>query len=297
MANIQVNNDLHSQFSRAQAFMPPQLLGILAILKFLFEESLCWFTRPVEVFLHRRFGVRGHSLFQTIQVCVVGASIASTYGRLDLFFGIFSLAAAVLAVIHRIEAVRHEKYGKAPRHSYSNGEPIPIWAWVFRALGLGGGKANHVIDISTVCRYYEPALVLVLGIVLSFISPPLGYYLACCAVAIFVRNLLVHMRLLNMKRDFSDAKLMAGWLASVNKEGAATDEAEYFVVQLAEVGNGGAGAPPEPQASVETGIVADEVLGFTCCNCNAPFHVQRRHCGRKGRCKSCKTLQLIPALS
>ena len=140
--------------------------GFVAILKFLFEEALVWGTRPAEIFLRKNFGVRGHSLFQTLQTCVAGTWIGWLVAYYDLVLrhasidGLseperqrraeaalrwrsgseiilthqsmvdgalvlsgFCLAAAVLAVFHRIEAVRAEMKGQA-RFSWSNGEPI-----------------------------------------------------------------------------------------------------------------------------------------------------------------------------
>src|ERR1700677_1237136 len=137
---VELSNNIHTQFARAQAFMPKQMLGILTVLKVLLEEFLVWFTRPVELFLRRKFGVRGHGTFQSLQICGVGTVVGLTFAKHAPDLAFFCLASAVLSVIHRREAVRWENRGSPPRYSWSNGEPRPMW--IRLADGLRALKFN-----------------------------------------------------------------------------------------------------------------------------------------------------------
>ena len=229
---VDVNNSLHTQFARAQPFLPKSFLSLLAFLKYLFEEFLCWFTRPCEVFLHRKFGVRGHGLFQCLQICFTGPFVGWAVAHYDLPMTLFCLASAALAVFHRVEAVRSEKRG-LERHTWSNGEPAwPIWVWAGRALQRFGIDPNRFVTVSLICRFYEPVLVLVIGISIQSISPVLAPYLIGCSVALFIRGLIVHNRLLNMKRDSLDGRIIAKWIASINRTAGGQGEEQIFVVRL-----------------------------------------------------------------
>jgi hypothetical protein len=300
---IELNNNLHTQFARAQAFIPKQILGFLMLLKFLFEEYLWWYSRPVEVFLHRKFGVRGHGLFITIQLCAVAIVVCWAGINHDPPAGLFCIASAVLAVYHRIEAVRSEMRGVV-RHSYSNGEPLPIWAWLARIVQAFGIDPSRFITASLICRFYEPALVLALGLVMRSVSQALGTYLLACSVALFIKNLIVHNRLLNMKRDQIDARIMSSWLASIHRTmTSGPSQEQYFVVQLAEVpvrkrddDDGGEVATlPEKQPASETAIVNGSLLRFSCRKCKTEFRVPRKYGGKKGRCKKCGEVAVVAA--
>ena len=214
---IELNNNLHTQFARAQAFLPKQVLAFLAILKLILEEFLCWFSRPCELFLRLRFGVRGHGLFQTLQLCVTGIYVCRIFAEHDSLLAVFALAVAALAVYHHVEAVRSEMRGTV-RYSWSSGEPVPIWAWAVRAVQGFGFDANRLFSVSWICRFYEPVLVLAIGYsILRLVSPLLGSYLLACSVALFIKSLIVHNRMLNMKRDQIDARIMSQWIGSIHK--------------------------------------------------------------------------------
>jgi hypothetical protein len=299
---IELNNNLHTQFARAQAFIPKQVLAFLGILKFLLEEYLCWFSRPVEVFLHRKFGVRGHGLFITVQICAVGILAGWAGINHDPPMALFCIGSAVLAVYHRFETVRSEMRGVV-RHSYSNGEPLPIWAWLARIVQAFGIDPSRIVTASWICRFYEPALVLAIGLSMRPVSQALGSYLIGCSGALFIKNLIVHNRLLNMKRDQIDARIMSQWLASIHRTMAGgPGQDQYFVAQLAEVpvrkreednDAGEMATLPDKQPSLKTGIMADNLLKINCRKCNTEFRVHRKQNGKRGRCKICGQVMLV----
>src|ERR1700677_436696 len=217
---VELNHTLHTQFARAQAFLPQQILGFLALMKFLLEEYLNWFTRPVEVFLRRKFGVRGHGLFLTLQICITGTIVGGMLVTRDPLVTLFCLAMAVMAVIHHIEAVRWENRGAPPRYSWSSGEPIPSWSWIARGMKAIRMNPDRFLTVPLICRFYEPLLVLAVGFALRPFTLT-GYFLIGCSVALFIKGVLVHNRLLNMKRDQIDARIMSQWLAGVHQTASA----------------------------------------------------------------------------
>jgi hypothetical protein len=294
LGQVEVNNSLHTQFARAQAFLPPQLLGFLAILKFFFEEYLNWFCRPVEVMCRKNFGVRGHGLFQTLQICVIGSLFGLAVVRYDPLMTLFCLASAALAVYHRFEAVRSEMRNVA-RYSWSSGEPIQAWGWVVRTVQQYCFDPRRFVTVPYICRFYEPGLVLVIGLIIRPISPILGTYLAFCSVALFLKALIVHNRLLNMKRDQIDGRIMNEWIASIHRTAGGRGEQKCFVVRLAEpplskpagVDVSEQPASPEEQPGSSTAVVADNLVSVNCRKCKAQFNVDRKYRGRKGTCKKC----------
>ena len=74
---LELNSNFNSQFSRAQVFLPQSVRGFLVLLKIMVEEFLHWCTRPVEVFFRYKFGSRGHSAFQTVQISLIALYLLS----------------------------------------------------------------------------------------------------------------------------------------------------------------------------------------------------------------------------
>jgi len=301
MGPVQLNNSLHTQFARAQAFLPQKLLGFLMILKFLFEEYLCWFCRPVEVHLRWKFGTRGHGLFQTCQICVTGSLVGFALTSIDPLMTLFCLASAAMSAYHRFEAVRWEMRGLV-RYSWSSGDPLPIWGWAVRAVQRFGINPSRFVTVSLICRFYEPALILAIGLSIRPVSMVLSAYLIACSVALFIKGLIVHNRLLDMKRDQIDARLMSQWIASIHQATASGQAAEqYFVVKLAEPplskpdDVGKVANSPEQQPVADTAVVPDNLVSFSCRKCNAQYHVHQKHRGRKGTCKKCGAAVVVAA--
>jgi hypothetical protein len=289
---FEVHNNLYTTFARAQPFLPPGILGFLVFLKFVFEEALVWCTRPAEVFLRHRFGVRGHSVFQTLQIVQMGLLVGWFCLRFDPILAAFCLAAAVLAVYHRIEAFRWERYFSPPRYSWSNGEPIPIiWGPLARALQAIGLDPSRFLSSAVISFVWEPLIcVLVGGIVWSF-SMPLGLYLFCCAGALLAKTVIIHQRMVNIKRDQVDARILSSWLIDQQKKAAGLGGQACFVVRLAVSTQPAKDDKPEPPAaskqSTETTIVADGHLNLRCGQCANSFRIHRKYLGKSGTCKKC----------
>lgn len=300
---IELNNSLQTTFARAQAFMPKQVLAILGIMKFLLEEYLCWFTRPVEVLLRKNFGVRGHGLYQSSQLFVIGIFAAWNFAKLDFALALFCGASALLSAWHHFEAVRSEMRGVV-RYSWSSGEPIFIWAWAVRGLQGLGIDVSRFFTVSWICRFYEPVLVFTIGMLIQLVSQPLGGILVGCSVALFTKAIIVHNRMLNMKRDQIDARLMSQWVASIHKTMAKPQgEAEYFVAQLAQVSvikreednSVETATLPEKQPDLVAAVVPDNLVSFNCRKCKTPFQVQRKYSGKRGKCRKCGTVMVVAA--
>ena len=304
---VELNNTFHTQFARAQAFMPKQMLFVFALLKFILEEFLVWFTRPVEVFLRRKFGVRGHGLFQTNQICFIGTIVGVICVKNAPDLSCFCFASAVLSGFHYREAVRWENRGSPPRYSWSNGEPIPIWGLIADGLRLLKINPDRFLTVSLICRLYEPLLVLGVGLIFRTVSPTLGHYLIGSSVALFIKGVIVNNRLLNLQRDQIDARIMSQYLASIHRSVGGQGEEQYFVVQLAkppvrdrddkydgeEAPSPEQQPPPEQQPRLDTAVMADNLVSFRCRNCKTQFQVHRKHHGRKGTCKRCGNVIVV----
>lgn len=80
---------------------------------------------------------------------------------------------------------------------------------------------------------------------------------------------------------------------------------EYFVVQLAEPpvckrdddDIAEVATLPEKQPSAETAIVNGSLLRFNCRKCSTGYRVDRKHNGKKGRCKRCGESFVVAALN
>ena len=155
-------------------------------------------------------------------------------------------------------------------------------------------------------RFYEPILVLVIGyLILRLVSPILGIYLLGCSVALFIKGLIVHNRMLNMKRDQIDARIMNQWISSIHKTANAQQQAEqrFFVVQVAEVpvikreehDAGETATLPEKQPAAATSVVAEGYFSFNCEKCDTPFQVRRKYSGKKGKCTKCGAVMVVAA--
>jgi hypothetical protein len=123
-----------------------------------------------------------------------------------------------------------------------------------------------------------------------------------CSVALFIKGLIVHNRLLNMKRDTIDSRLFSQWIASIHKTaGGQQGEERYFVVQLAEPparkpddNNGGESATlPEQQPASDTAVIADDRVSFNCRKCKTEFHVPLKYSGKRGKCKKCGAVMVV----
>jgi hypothetical protein len=289
--SIELQQNLHTHFARGYAFLPQPVKAFLMVLKVVFEDVLIWCTRPVEVFLRRRFGTRGHSMFQTFQIGLLGSYLFVVGFSLDPALALFGLFSAVLSIYHLVEAHRWERNGSPPRYSWSHGEPSPLWgyaAWGLNALGI---NPDRVLSVPMICRFGEPLVCLLFALALWPFSKVLGPYLFCCTAGLLVKGFIVQQRIVNMHRDAVDARILSQWLIGQQQKTTCQSH-QRFVVQLAvpvfqETGDNYPVAVPvtEPQAS--TNVTSGEYLQLQCGNCQQPYRIHRKHMGRQGRCKKC----------
>jgi hypothetical protein len=131
----------------------------------------------------------------------------------------------------------------------------------------------------------------------------LGYYLVGCSVALFVKGVIVHQRLISLKRDQCDARIMSQWLVAVQQSAARQGDEEFFIVQLAMPGapKGGGekreqmAASTDKQQPSDTEACDGDMLKFNCRKCKKEFHLHRKFSGKKGRCKKCGELNVVGA--
>jgi len=313
---LDMNQSAYSSFCRARVFLPKEIMGCLALLKVLLEEFLIWATRPVEVFLRVRFGVRGHGLFFTAQIIVTGLWIACATFSVDLVLAIFWFAAAGLAGYHWWEARRHEKIGKEPRYTWSGGDPgLFPWAYVGRAFKIARIDPRPFLTTERITRFGEPALCLLFAYLVRPASPALSYYLFCAFFGLALKAAIIAQRLQTMVWDARDARILGKFLMSRQNHNPATGAGQQanFIVQLAPIPS------PEPVPSDDPGWTLveedvppppteeqppeeeqppveesspgqaedsqDEYLHLACDSCGKRIRALRRLAGRTGKCR------------
>ena len=302
---VELQNNMHTHLAKVRAFLPQNVLGILVLLKLIFDDLLCFATRPVEVFCRTGFGARGHSSFQVVQMTFTAGAVCMVLGTTDGFIALFSVASAAFGIYHLVESRLQEKYGAAPRFSWSHGEPV-AWIWTgpataLRAIGL---KPDSVLAVSMICRFGEPILCLSIGLAFWYAaSKMLGGYLCFAAAGMFIKGVIIHNRMLNLQRDSIDSKIFGTWMSGIQKKFAGQCDEKFHVVQVIlpgasePDGAGSAEPPPSPEqkAPHDTAIVADDLLKFNCRKCKTEFHLHPKHAGKKGRCRKCGELNLVVA--
>ena len=153
----------------------------------------------VEVFLHHRFGARtGKGFLKAFILLLVLLAISrlkTLAPRVDLFPA-FVIAYAAAATCQWITSRVRPPEGM---HSYSNGEPWPIW---------------HEIPINPVVvqRYVEPALVCFIAWVVQLFDPFLGCLLFVAAIGLFVKEQMLRAEIRTRHFDALDNRIEAGRL-------------------------------------------------------------------------------------
>ena len=290
---LDLNRNLYTHFTRGLVFLPREAQALLVLLKLIFEDFLLWCSRPVEVFFRYKFGTRGHSTFQTVQISLAGLLLSSSMSY-DPLLATFAILSAGLAIYHLVEALRWEKYGSPPRFSYSHGEPLPWWSFAARILkGLGIGLGRMPLE-AFICRFGEPFVCLLLALTLYPFSKALGIYLGCCTAALFLKGQIVRQRIINLERDQMDAVVLSQFLIGVQRDAAGQGDQQRYVVRLApvvlrhvETEEASAPSPSPEQAPAAASAKDKEYIHLKCGNCKRRFQVPRDYRGRKGKCKNC----------
>jgi hypothetical protein len=291
---LDLNRNLYTHFTRGLVFLPREAQALLVLLKLIFEDFLLWCTRPVEVFFRYKFGTRGHSLFQTVQMSLA-ALLLSLSISYDPLLATFAILSAGLAIYHLVEALRWEKYGSPPRFSWSHGEPLPGWRYVGRALKALGVNLKRAPLEGFICRFGEPLLCLLLALAFYPFSKALGGYLGCCTVALFLKGQIVRQRIVNLQRDQMDAIVLSQFLIGVQRDAAGQDDQRGYVVRLPDpvLRQSGDSAKPPPLPAPEQEPPAastkdEEYIHLQCGKCRRQFQVHPKFRGRQGKCKKCR---------
>ena len=146
----------------------------------------------LEVFLHRRFGVRtGKELLKGLLLLLF---IFLATGTKDSFlFGWYVIAYVVFAWGHWM-AMATRSYDRV--HSYRTGEPYPIW--------------QHITRSMTIVRcILEPLFCCVLGLIFAEFDVVLAHWLWLASFALFVKELVSYFRRRNRQLDASDSRIEA----------------------------------------------------------------------------------------
>lgn len=298
-ATVELHPNFYTMMGRAAGFMPPGMKGFLAAAKMLFEDFLCWFTLPVEVLIRRRIGVRAISLFQLAPLVLGSLAFAFVLRGLsiDPFFSVFFLSAAAFAVYHFRESRAWEASGGAWRHTYSNGEPLPVWdrlAPLFEQAGIDPGR--HLTR-GKIVRFYEPALCLVVGLLLFLtLSKLLGGFLIGASVALLFKAHIRHQRFVDAVRDRNDAMLTGQFLAEMPNRLKGSGQPPAFVAEVAIRLEGLEEAEPPPaiEEAEEVEEAEEAPVRVKCGGCRATLRVKPGSAGRKGSCPKCRTLLRAP---
>ena len=190
---------------------------------------------PVEVFIHRGFGVR----YLTIFTVSAGAAAAfapilfAEEGAHRIIASLTFAAYLALCLLHTISAWRRD-HRKVRWHSRSGGEPYPFW----KSLPLGE-------DPYKVVRYHEPICVFVLGMVIVPFSV-VGVLILGSAVALFIKGLIEDWHIRGAILDQIDQQIEGEAMAQLVEGTRDNWDGEGFIV------------PPVAARAVSTGLSVAE---------------------------------------
>lgn len=174
---------------------------------------------PVEVFIHRRFGVRYLTIFTVSAgaAAVVAAIVFAEEGTDRIVVAVVFVAYLVLCLMHTISAWRRD-HRKVRWHSRSGGEPYPIW----KVLPFGK-------DPYKVVRYHEPVVLFVIGL---FIAPffTVGPLILGSAAASFIKGLLEDWHIRGAVLDQIDRQIEGEAIAQLIEGKRDNWDGEGFIV-------------------------------------------------------------------
>jgi hypothetical protein len=186
---------------------------------------LLWIgTLPVEVFIHKRFGVRYLNIL-TVFVGSVGLSILGVLATLRgleaaAMFNLVMTAYLLLAICHMIYARVLAKKGVL-WHSRSPGEPFGFWRYL-------PGKQEPF----DVVRFVEPMAVFGVGGAVSTFNA-FGYAIMGMAVMLFAKRTLEYWQFRGALLDQLDSQIEAEVMAEMIDEARSPWEAKGFIVPKA----------------------------------------------------------------
>jgi hypothetical protein len=167
-----------------------------------------------------------------------------------------------------------------------------------------------------IMRFGEPALCLIVGLLLLPVERILAHYFQFCAAALLLKGHILYLRRVNMRRDRADGRIIAAWMSGQNENQQIAEE-KVFLVSVApcrhplksptveaplsaEMQPAASTAPNESaQEGMEELAVPPakdpETTALSCESCGRLLRVKPKHRGKKCTCPSCKAAVLVPA--
>lgn len=166
----------------------------LRIWLFIGEWLMRLLSASIEIILRRNFGRRYIFMLIGAFICFLfclGLAHAEAFlSVLFVFIMIVRLTKNIIKIFRRIRLSIPEP------HSSSTGE-----SWVF--------WQRHGYSQATVQRYFEPALCLIVGLLVSLPDKFLGHWLMASAVALFIKEQISRWKINRRLIDANDAKIAA----------------------------------------------------------------------------------------
>jgi hypothetical protein len=314
--HIELENDIYTRVGRLWVFLPNEIKGWIILGQVLLEEVLIFVTAPVECLFRHRFGTRALSLFLVIQIAS-WAYLGLLFGGAGhpIIVGVLTVS-AIAAIYHYREARVWEKKSQPPRHSYDPGTPLPIWLPIRAFFSMRGMNANRWLSDGKIMRFGEPAICLLAGLLLSPVERLLSHYLLVCSAGLLMKGHIKYLRLVNMRRDRADGRIIAAWMSGQNENQQIAEE-KVFLVSVAPcrhpLKSPAVEAPPSdemqpasstaPTESAQQGTEEisvppakdSETTALSCESCGRLLRVKPKHRGKKCTCPSCKAAVLVPA--
>lgn len=173
-----------------------------------------FFSRSVEVFIRKDFGVRyfdllgatGAGLTLFVVLMIAASQLKENMQVGNAILGLYLLAYVITALVH----IHLAKRRKRVIHSWYSGEPL-LYSWILKDIAWPRIEEHHTK------LYAEPILVFFLAMPIAVISPQLSIWLTFSSMCMFVRG----QRALRASRekylDMVDAQIEAEAMAEVIK--------------------------------------------------------------------------------
>lgn len=149
---------------------------------------------------------------------------------------VFAIAMLIIGFVHRARRMKALKRGEN-WHTYSRGV-----SW------LSSLPVLNAVNDSVMKRYIDPAAAFIIGFVLAFILPPLGYWIMFSAFCLFVFEAWDYEQQLNRMLDMLDSIAESGVLSDIADQYAADGSKQLPLEQTAGIPTGVA---PDIQAQIE----------------------------------------------
>lgn len=170
------------------------VLRLIRVMLFLGKWLMRLMAASVEAYLHSNFGRRYvWMLIGAFFLFFFGAGMNPSPAPLT---GLFLVGLIVLVIHHLIHAFHRHRYSVAEPHSSSSGDSWHFWQ--------GFGLAETTVQL-----YLEPALCILLGLIVAKPDPFLALWLAASGVSLFIKKVVNHFKHMRRVIDSMDAKIEA----------------------------------------------------------------------------------------